>query len=697
VAAVAATTAAIAEEALSLIDVVYQALPAVVDPVRSLATSSTVLHQSNQAETFAGKAGHPSNVCRVNEVATGDVEQGFAQADAIVEDTFATVFVHQGYIEPQATVAEYAPGGNLNMWTTTQGSFGVRAGIAGFLHVPASRITVTPLEVGGGFGAKGAMGVEPLTALMAHAAGRPVKCVLRRSEVLKATRPAPGAVIHVKIGAKQDGTFTALQSRMVYDVGGYPGGASGAGLNIGPGPYRWPNARIEGIDVMTNKPSVTAYRAPGGPQAAFAIESAIDELAVKLHMDPIQLRLKNAVRPGDRAINGVAFPSIGFVQTLEAVAASPAWTKPVGQPSVPGRKRGRGVAAGYWGGGVGTSTAEIHFTEDGAANIVTGSVDLTGCRSSVCQIAAEALDVPFDKIRITTASTDAVPFNDGTGGSRLTLSLGTAVYRAAMDARGKLVQRAAGLLKVDADQVEERDGEFVVRSAPEQQISRQQVIRRSMNSGEGPIIGIGSTTHLTRAPAFAVQVAEVEVDPETGQTWVVDFTGAQDVGCAINPSLCEGQIQGSVVQGIGWALTEGYVYDNNGLLRNPSLLDYRKPTALDVPDINTILIEVPADESPYGVRGTGEVNIVPTLAAVGNALRNAIGIRMHQLPFSAERVLNAMQGNEATPYANTYMDQVGSYADVALTHTGSADEPEIPCEEESLAEEVAGDYTQTEG
>lgn len=704
VAAVVAATPSIADEALAAITVEYEPLPPVIDPLRALAPDAPLLHYNHFAESFAGRADTPSNISRHNEVARGDVAQGFADADVILEDTFSTCFVHQGYIEPQASLAEYSPQGDLHMWTTTQGSFGVRSGLSSFLHLPAGRITVTPLEVGGGFGAKGAMGVEPLVALLAHAAKRPVKCVLRRSEVLKASRPAPGSVISVKVGAKKDGTFTALEARMVYDVGAYPGGASGAGMNIGPGPYKWPNAKVEGIDVMTNKPSVTAYRAPSGPQAAFAIESMVDRVATELGIDPIELRLRNAVEKGDRAINDVEWVRIGFKETLETMRQHPAWTEPLPAPSQPGRKRGRGVAAGYWGGGVGTSTAEIHFAEDGAVRIVTGSVDLTGCRSSVCQIAAEVLDVPFDKVGIVTESTDAVAFNDGTGGSRLTLSLGTAVYRAAVDAREKLRQRAAELLKADAADVVEADGAFFARSAPEMTMTRAQVLRRSMNSGAGPIVGSGATTHLKRAPAFALQIAEVEVDEETGQTWVVRYTGCQDVGCAINPDLCEGQIQGSAVQGIGWALTEGYVYDERGLLRNPSLLDYRKMTSLDVPNIDCVLVEVPAEESPFGVRGTGEVNIIPCLAAIGNAIYDAVGVRLASTPFSAERVYAAMHRAPTTEPTRA-IDIAAILAGGSTNGHALPDTAEIPCEEDSVAaarpqpaaraEEAS--YTQTEG
>jgi xanthine dehydrogenase molybdenum-binding subunit len=640
--AVAALTPSLAEEALAAIDVEYEIHRPVLDVLEAMRPEAPLVQPGVYTETFAGKAETPSNVAKLTELSRGDVSQGFAEADVVLEETFRTAMVHQGYIEPQATLAEYGPDGRLTIWTSTQGQFGVRSGVSGFLKIPPRRVRVMAMEIGGGFGAKGAQTLEPICALLTYASGRPVKMQLSRSEVLRATRPAPDAVMQVKLGAKRDGTITTVEARFIWDVGAYPGGGSTGGINVGFGPWRLPNFHIEGYDVLTNRPSIGAYRAPNGPQGAFAVESTLDMLARKLEMDPLELRLKNAVVEGERNPSDVPYPRIGLVQTLEAIKGHPAWTEPVPAASRPGWVRGRGLACGLWGGGVGTSTAHVNINEDGSATVVTGAVDLAGTRTTMAQIAAEELQIPYERVTVSQPDTDAAPFNNPTGGSRITYSLGTAVHRAAVDARTKLKQRAAQQLKAPPDEVEYRQGKFWVRSDPEQSLTLAQVARSSIGSGEGPVIGTGEVTHLLRAPAFAVQVVEVEVDQETGLVQVVKVTAAQDVGCAINPTACEGQIQGGVVQGIGWALTEEYVYDQEGRLRNPSLLDYRIPTALDAPNIECVLVEVPAADGPYGVRGTGEVPIVPTAPAIAAAVYDATGARVTELPISGERVLKAM-------------------------------------------------------
>jgi CO/xanthine dehydrogenase Mo-binding subunit len=644
VAAVAALTPSLAEEALAAIDVEYEVLKPVVDVLEAMQPDAPLIHDNVFTETFAGKAQTPSNVCKLTELSRGDVDQGFAEADVVVEETFRTAMVHQGYIEPQATLAEYGPDGRFTIWTSTQGQFGVRGGVSGFLKIPPRRVRVVAMEIGGGFGAKGAQTLEPICAVLSYVTGRPVKMQLTRSEVLRATRPAPDAVLYVKLGARRDGTLTAARARFIWDVGAYPGGGSTGGINTGFGPWRIPNFYIEGYDVLTNRPSIGAYRAPNGPQGAFAVETALNMLAEKLGISPLELRLKNAVVEGDRNPSDVPYPRIGLVQTLEAIQRHPCWTEPVPPASRPGWVRGRGLACGLWGGGVGTSTAHVNINEDGSATVVTGAVDLSGTRTTMAQIAAEELQIPYERVNVVQPDTDAAPFNNPTGGSRITYSLGTAVHRAAVDARTKLKQRAAQLLKVPPDEVEYRQGKFWVRSDPESSLTLAQVARASIGSGEGPVIGTGEVTHLLRAPAFATQVLEVEVDQETGLVQVVKATAAQDVGCAINPTACEGQIQGGVAQGIGWALTEEYVYDEQGRLRNPSLLDYRMPTALDVPNIECILVEVPAADGPYGVRGTGEVPIVPAPAAIAAAVHDAVGGWVTELPITGERVLKAMAG-----------------------------------------------------
>ena len=667
VAAVAALTPALAEEALAAIEVEYDVHQPVLDVLDAMGEGAPLVQEGVFTETFAGKDERASNVAKLTELSRGDVAAGFAAADEVVEQTFRTAMVHQGYIEPQATLAEYGPDGRFTIWTSTQGQFGVRSGVAGFLKIPPRRVRVVAMEIGGGFGAKGAQTLEPICAVLAFAAGRPVKMQLSRSEVLRATRPAPDAVMHVKLGARRDGEITAVEARFIWDVGAYPGGGSTGGINTGFGPWRLPNFHIEGLDVLTNRPSIGAYRAPNGPQGAFAVEGALNILADRLGMDAVELRLKNAVVEGDRNPSEVPYPRIGLRQVLETVQGHPAWTEPVPAPSRPGWLRGRGMGVGTWGGGVGTSTAHVNINEDGSAVMVTGAVDLAGTRTTMAQIVAEELQIPYERVAASQPDTDTAPFNNPTGGSRITYSLGTAVHRAAVDARTQLKQRAAQQLKAPPDEVEYRQGQFWVRSDPDQSLTLAQVARAAIGSGDGPVIGTGEVTHLLRAPAFAAQVIEVEVDQETGLVQVVKATAVQDVGCAINPTACEGQIQGGVVQAIGWALTEEYVYDDHGRLRNPSLLDYRMPTALDAPNIECVLVEVPAADGPYGVRGTGEVPIVPGPAAIAAAVYDAVGARVNQLPVSGERVLDALaeggSGMAAVPALSSF--PVRSAADIA--------------------------------
>jgi CO/xanthine dehydrogenase Mo-binding subunit len=642
VAVVAAITPTAAEEALDLIKVEYEALPVVLDPETSMMPGTTLLHDGVFTETFHGKALIPSNVAKVTELSKGNVDEALEHAPVRVNVSFRTAMVHQGYIEPQACLAEYAPDGRFTIWTSTQGSFGVRSGLAGFLKVPPRRVRVTASEVGGGFGAKGAMSLEPICAVLAYVTGRPVKMQLTRSEVLRSTRPAPDTSMHIELAAERDGSLVGARAHFIWDVGAYPGGGSVGGINCGFGSYNVANYHYVGYDVLTNRPSIGAYRAPNGPQGAYGVESALDMLAEELGMSPIALRLKNAVAEGDRNPSDVPYPRIGLIETLRAIESHPAWTEPKAPASRPGWLRGRGVGCGMWGGGVGTSTAHINVNEDGSAVVVTGAVDLAGTRTTMAQIAAEELQLPYDRINVVQADTDVAPYSNPTGGSRITYSLGTAVYRAAVDARTQLRQRASALLRCPPDEVEYRTGEFWSATDPARRLTLAQVARGSSSAGDGPVVGTGEVTHLLRAPAFATQLVEVEVDPETGAVIVVNAVGAQDVGKAINPTAVEGQIQGAVVQGFGWALTEGYVYDVAGRLRNPGFLDYRMPTALDAPNIECVLVEVPAIDGPYGVRGVGEAPIVPTLGAVANAVFDACGARVTTLPICGEPVLDAM-------------------------------------------------------
>ena len=612
VAAVAALTPSLAEEALAAIEVEYDVHKPVLDVLEAMAEGAPLVQEGVFTETFAGKDERPSNVAKLTELSRGDVAAGFAAADEVVEQTFRTAMVHQGYIEPQATLAEYGPDGRFTIWTSTQGQFGVRSGVAGFLKIPPRRVRVLAMEIGGGFGAKGAQTLEPICAVLTFAAGRPVKMQLTRSEVLRATRPAPDTVLHVKLGAKRDGDDHRGRGPLRVGRGGLPrrgllrrdqhrlGALAPPQLpHRGPGrPHQPPQHR--GLPGPQRAPG--GLRRRGRPQHPGRAPGP----------RPPRVRLRNAVQSRATATPRTSpTPASDWCRPCKRRRRHPAWTEPVPPSSRPGWVRGRGLACGVWGGGVGTSTAHVNINEDGSAVLVTGVVDLAGTRTTMAQIVAEELQIPYERVTVSQPDTDTAPFSNPTGGSRVTYSLGTAVHRAAVDARTKLKQRAAQQLKAPPDEVEYRQGQFWVRSDAEQSLTLAQVARGAIGSGEGPVIGTGEVTHLLRAPAFATQIIEVEVDQETGLVQVVKATAVQDVGCAINPTACEGQIQGGVVQAIGWALIEEYVYDDHGRLRNPSLLDYRMPTALDAPNIECVLVEVPAADGPYGVRGTGEVPIIP--------------------------------------------------------------------------------------
>lgn len=649
VAAVAATSPAIAKEALSLIEVEYEPLPVVDDVLEAMKPDAPLLHGDLYTQSLAGGEKRPSNIAGHVQYVRGNVEEGFAEADVIVEREFRTRMVHQGYIEPQAATVQVAPDGRITVWTSTQGAWQIRTQMATILGVPIGQIRVIPTEIGGGFGGKFTPYVAPVAAILARKTGRPVKAVMTRSEVFQATGPGSGTHIRVKIGAKRDGTLVAAEACLIYDAGAFPGSPVGSACLVGFSPYNFAHLKIDGYDVVTNHPRVKAYRAPGGTPIAMAVETLIDEIAERLGMDPIDLRLKNAVGPGDRMANGVAFNSIGFKELLQAVKEHPHYRAPL-----EGKNVGRGVACGFWANGGGTSTVRLSFNEDGTVNLIEGSTDIGGTRASMAMIAAEELGLELSDIHPYVADTDTLGYNDGTGGSRVTYSTGVAVYRACQDAIAKLRPRAALLLEAKEEEVTYADGVF--RAANGREIRTKEVIRQ-LNKTGGPIEATGISGRLQRAPAFSASLVDVEVDPETGKTRILRWTQFQDVGKAIHPSYVEGQLQGAAVQGIGWGLTEEYIFKDGHML-NPSFLDYRLPTALDVPMIDTHLVEVPASDGPYGVRGVGEAGIVPPPAALANAIYRAVGVRMTELPMTPERVWRALQQQQARAAAAGEAHQV---------------------------------------
>ncbi|HHY56691.1 MAG TPA: xanthine dehydrogenase family protein molybdopterin-binding subunit [Chloroflexi bacterium] len=632
VAAVAAENIHIAEEALALIEVEYEVLPHVLDGKAAMAPDAPFLLDDLRTNELGKRGDCPTNVAEHFRHQRGDLAQGFAEADVIVERTFHTATVHQGYIEPQNATALWNEDDQVLVWCSTQGAFSVQEQLAELLQIPLSRVTVTPTEIGGGFGGKINIYLEPLAALLSRKAGhRPVKLVMTRAEVLAATGPTSGSHIRVKMGARRDGVITAAEAELIYEAGAYPGSPVGAGSGVIFAPYRLNNVQVDGYDVVVNRPKAAAYRAPGGTNAVFAAETVVDELAEKLGIDPIEFRLRNAVREGDRRVDGPEYKRIGFIETLEAARNHPHYTAPL-----TGKHRGRGVAAGFWFNWGGKSSATATVNADGTVNLIEGSTDIGGSRASIAMQLAETLGIPYEDIRPQVVGTASVGYNDVTGGSRTTFGTGWAVYEVGQKLLEEMRVRAADYWDAPVEAVSVANGVFTHNGDA-------MTFRELASKLDVPVTASASVHPQSYGPGFGVHIVDVEVDVETGKVSILRYTAAQDVGKAIHPSYVEGQLQGGAAQGIGWALNEEYVYDDQGRLLNASLLDYRMPTALDLPMIDTVLVEVHNPGHPYGVRGVGEVPIVPPAAAIANAIYRAIGVRMTELPMSPARIIAAME------------------------------------------------------
>ena len=636
VAAVAATTVEAAREAASRVEVVYEPLEPVTSIDRAIAADAPILHEQLVTKGVPD-AKPPTNIAQRMEIKRGNVEQGFAAADVIVEREFRTPTVHQGYIEPHACVARFGEDGRALVWCTTQGPFAVRDQCAAILGIDAARVKVVPSEIGGGFGGKIVVYLEPLALALSRKAQRPVKMVMDRDEVFRATGPTSGTKIRVRIGATRDGTVTAASASLYYEAGAFRGSPAGAGMACAFAPYNFANFFVEAFDVVVNKPKVAAYRAPGSPMASFAVESVVDEVARELQMDPIDFRLKNVAAEGDKAPYGPAYGPIGLTQMLEQMRKHPHWTAPLGV------NQGRGVACGFWFNGGMNSSATVTLNMDGSAAVVTGNPDIGGTRAAQALMVAEELGIPAEQVRPIVGDTDSSGMTDVTGGSRVCYATGMAVIQAAQDVRDQLRARAATIWKVDAAQVGWENG----RASPPAEakdakpLSVAELAATLTHTG-GPIVGRASLYAPMAGPGFGAHICDLEVDRETGRSTVVRYTAFQDVGKAVHPSYVEGQMQGGAAQGIGWALNEEYIYNADGVMENAGFLDYRMPVASDLPMIETVILEVANPLHPYGVRGVGEVPIVPPLAAVANAMRDVTGIRFTELPLSPPRVLAAI-------------------------------------------------------
>jgi CO/xanthine dehydrogenase Mo-binding subunit len=661
VAAVAADELAIAEEALDLIEVEYEVLPVAVDPLKSMQPDAPrVADEGTEADTseamaHSGVAAQESeeeitapNVTQQSKLSRGDLAKGFAEADVIVEKIYQIPMVHQGYIEAHAALAEWDASGNLTIWASTQGSFNTRTEVADIFGMPQSRINVIPMECGGGFGAKIRALVEPITALLARATGRPVRYVMTRREELEAGMPAPQVRMRLKAGVKKDGTLTAMEAETILDVGAYAGAMLTLNGIFLASLYKFPNFEVRGFEVLTHKPSIAAYRAPTAPHTVFAIDSHMDLIARTLGMEPAEFRLRHIMVEGDAMATGAAWASNGAKACLERIVEHPLWQNRAEWAASGGKDghglRGTGLALGGWIPGIQPCSATIKLNPDGTLSITTGQVDIAGTNVGLQQIAATAFGIDYDQVQIVTGDTNTAPLAGVSAGSKVTYTMGPAVIAAAEDARRQTFKIAADELEASVDDLAIEDGHVVVQGVPDRSISLADIGKKTNTFGSkvAPVLGVGSLSFTQQAPAFAAQLARIEVDPETGDLTIHDFVAVQDVGFAINPLGIEGQIQGGAVQSLGIALTEGLLFDEDGRLTNPSLLDYRKLTAADVPNIETILVEVPAPAGPYGARGVGEPPITPAPAAIANAIHDATGVRITELPITPERIALAL-------------------------------------------------------
>ena len=638
IAAVAADDEATAQEAIELIEVEYEDLPAVVNPLSAIASDAATVHPELQEyEGYGFTLGH--NVSTLLDADRGDVDQAFLDADVVVEDIYRSQGINQGFLEPMACVADVEANGRLVVYASTQGPYQIRAALAGALEIPVSRIRVVPMELGGGFGAKLRLAFEAFPALLAIKTGKPVKLVNTREEVFTMNGPRLPVTNYIRSGVMRDGTIVAREAYTIFDVGAYLGAGPNSGIGHGIGAYRVPNFRLRSYGVYTNKIYVGSYRASGVADMTFAVESHMDRIAHEIGMDPYDLRVKNALREGDVSVSGAVVPSNGLMETLEAIKEKINWPRDLEDG------HGVGLALCEWRSGSGPSTASISVNDDGTVSLLTGSVDISGSDTSLAAIAAEALGIPMDKVVVAKRDTDLAPYTGQSGGSRIVYSQGTAVQRAAEDTVQKLIALAAERLGVPEDALDCEDGRVYVMDNEPQGLTFAQLAAASVTSRGGPIIGTASLSSMPYTPVFAAQAAEVKVDRETGQVRVLRYIQAQDVGTPINPMAVEGQLDGGVVQGIGRALTEDQQFDpETGAVRNPSFASYLMPLAIDLPELENVLINVPAPDGPFGARAVAEPPGFGPPAAIANAVYDAVGVRIKELPLSGERVLAALNG-----------------------------------------------------
>ncbi len=639
VAAVAAVDAHTARQALKLIEVDYELLPHVTDVDEAMKHTAPLINDAIFTEGLEEKPVKPSNVTKRSQFGHGDVHQGFGHADVIVERSFKTEQTHQGYIEPHACVANVNLDGTADLWVCTQGHFVYRQHCAQLLGLEASKLRVTSSEIGGGFGGKTHVWTEPVALALSRKAGRPVKLVMTRDEVFRASGPTSATSIDVKIGARKDGTITAAEATLRYSSGPYAGTWAEIGAMTAFACYKLDNVKTVGFEVLVNRPKTAAYRAPSAPMAAFAVESAVDELAKELGIDPVEFRIKNAAQEGTRSSYGPVYGPIGIGPTLEAAKHHPHMKAPLK------KNQGRGMACGFWFNFGGQTCVDLNIGMDGSVSLAVGTVDVGGSRASLSLVAAEELGIDYAQLKAVVADTSSLGYNDMTDGSRGTFSSSMATISAARNAIKILRDRAAQTWDIPVDDVVWENGHAIAKGEKYGNLaalSLKEIAAKSGTTG-GPIAGHSELVADGAGVSFATHICDIEVDPETGAARVIRYTVIQDAGKAVHPTYVEGQYQGGAAQGIGWALNEEYIYGKDGRLQNAGFLDYRIPVCSDLPMIDTQILEIPNPNHPYGVRGVGETSIVPPLAAIANAVSNAAGVRMTHIPMSPPRVLAAIE------------------------------------------------------
>jgi len=643
VAAVAAISESVAKAALKLIKVDYEVLPHVIDVVEAMQPDAPLLDEEQFTKGIDPAPEKPSNIAAQLKSVLGDVTEGFSQADLVIEREFHTKAVHQGYIEPQSSIANYTDGGDAEVWTGTQGHFLIRALLSKVLEMDVSRVKVTPAELGGGFGGKNSIYLEPLAVMLSKKSGRPVKLTMTRGEVFRATGPTSGTNIIIKIGVTKEGKITAAHATLNYQSGCFPGSSLPLCTPTVFTRYDIPNVLVIGNDVVCNRPKVAAYRAPGAPMIAFGVETVIDEIAEELNLDKIDIRLLNAAKEGTQTHFGPKLGPIGYIETLEAAKVHSHMKVPLGP------NQGRGIATGFWNTLGMETSATLNINQDGTASFIYGTVDVAGgMRAAYAQVIAEELGIAFENVKAIQSDTTSLGFNFTTAGSRGTAAGTMAAVKASRDAIVRMCEVAARIWEVDPDQVVWEDGQARPAGSNVGDFEPLSIVEIAAKAGfyGGTIAGHAEINVTGGGPGFGTHIVDVDVDRETGSVKVLRYTIIQDAGKAVFPDYVKAQFHGAAVQGIGLALNEEYIYDDKGVMINPGFLDYRMPVASDIPIIETQIIEVPNPNHPYGIRGVGEVPIIPPLAAIANAIHDAVGVRMRDHPMSPPKVLKALDDAE---------------------------------------------------